>query len=460
MKIIKLYSPFGDGGGGDDPKKKPPAGYKQTSPEQRRDWNDFLDYLQGQGIAGSKDLDQPDKNVAKSYIEKYKKENPHSSVSEELIPSIQYEQQAFRTGDEFPGLSKEQLGVLRKQVNPDYLKRPTADPGTPFNSILSREYYPQFHKGDKKYGTDMEGYLKDFSKPPEKEGPKLSEKTSDSKEENKGADRTGTIPLPNYQDEKSRLDYAQKITDKHGPLMHGRGDTFLRVNEIPWAGTDTAKNISTKAAKSVGIDPALLYASAMEEGMSGDFSDQKGYFKKEDESNPKFTVQGSARYGLDNFVSKFPELVKKGYLPSSFKDHFVPYHPKDGSTQDSAYYDTADSALQAKAAYLKSNYDEVDDYVKKNNIKLSPTARDFFALANYNGGKGVGLEMIKDYNNNGYLKDDAFMKNRPTKGEGLKDTSYGPTYDEKGKQTSEGVYTNVLRRIKAAKALKEEKLFE
>ena len=427
MRIFKLYYPDPTEGGGEAAKKPaPPKNYKPLSASQRRDWNDMLDSMQKDGLAGSKDLDQPDKNVGKSYIEKYRKEHPNTSITEDLVPSIQYEQQAFRTGESFPGLSKEQLGVLRKQVNPDYLKRQTADPGTPFNSVLSREYYPSFKKGDKSYGTDMDGYLKDFSTPPAK--PETKEKSD-------------TIPLPNYEDAKSRGKYAEDFYKKYPGIDHGRGDTPLRVNETPEGGSDTSKNLATKTAAKFGLDPALLYASSMEEGMSGLFPDKKGMVDKSKDKD--YPVDGFHNFGLDNFSDKFPELVKKGYLSKDFANQFKKMETTNEQDKkvNSANFKTTDAALEAKAAYIKSNYDEVEEMAKTDKIDLSPKAKDFFALVNYNGGSGTAHKMLEYYKGKGLLKDDKFLDKKPE--EGLK---LAPAWE------------NVKKRLVMQDALKKENL--
>lgn len=178
MIFLKRYMVDTEGeGGGDPPKKKdPPKGYKPTTPKERRDWNDMLDAMQKDGVAGGKELDQTDKNVGSSYIEKYRKDHPDTSITAERIPHIQYEQQQLRTGESFAGMSPEQTRVMRKQLDPGYLKRQSADPGTPFNSGMSRSYYPEFKKGDKNYGTDAESYMKDFAARPD-EGPGDSPKS-------------------------------------------------------------------------------------------------------------------------------------------------------------------------------------------------------------------------------------------------------------------------------------------
>ena len=256
------------------------------------------------------------------------------------------------------------------------------------------------------------------------------------------------IPLPDYNNPASRLEYAKKFREKYGTLMQGRGDTPLRINETPFGGTASAKELSIRAAKGVGLDPALLYASSMEEGMSGIFPDAKGEYDYSGDEN--FPTQGSASFGLDNFVSRFPTFVKKGYLPANFKERFKinPAKPGTNETNDSANYRTPDDALLAKAAFMKSNYDEVDDYIKKKGLTLSPKARDFFALINYNAGSGTGQQMINDYNANGVLANDAFLKARPTSGKGLKATSYAVPYE------------NVIRRLQMQEALKKEGYFD
>lgn len=255
------------------------------------------------------------------------------------------------------------------------------------------------------------------------------------------------IHLPDYNNPESRLAYAKSFRDKYGALMQGRGDTPLRINEKPGYGSDTSKNLSAKVGKQLGVDPALLYASSMEEGMSGLYPDKNGQV---DYSMDKdFPVQGSHNFGLDNFVSRFPDLVKKGYLPQQFQTQFKRFIPTDpNATDQSANFKTTDDALLAKGAFLKSNYDEIDALAKKKGITLSPKARDFFALINYNAGSGTGQQMLTDYNNNGLLKDDSFLKQRPTSGVGLKPTSYAVPYE------------NVIRRIQMADALKGEGYFD
>ena len=436
----KLYYPDStdiEGGGNNSPKKKETR--VSTTPIQRRDWNDFLDYLQRAGVAGSKDLDQLDKNALKPHLDQYRKDNPNTSVSEDLIPVVQREHEELRTGDSFAGMSPEQTRVMRKQFNDAFVSRAIARQGLPFDSTLSRQYYPTFKKGDKDYGTDAEAYMKDFATIPAKGGG--------------GSGKDDSIPKPDYKNQASRNAFLQKWQKKYGDLQ-GRGDTVLKVNEIPRGGSSSAKDISVKAASKYGIDPALLYSSAMEEGMSGLFKDKSGVDTKHRKptdagyqdffGDKEFPVNGANSFGLNTIEERLPELIKGGYLPKDFAKNI---RGKANEGQYSSWdFKNVESAMQAKAAILKEGRDEVDKYAGQHGITLSPKAKDFFMLAVYNGGEGAMKRMLQ-YQKDGLLEDDKFLKSRPKSEESVK----GQTSD---------VYGHIIPRINMANALKKEKLFE
>ena len=256
------------------------------------------------------------------------------------------------------------------------------------------------------------------------------------------------IPLPDYKNPESRLGYAKQFTQKYGPLMSGRGDTPLRINEKPAWGSDTSKNISIKAAQSLGLDPALIYSSAMEEGMSGIYPHKfKGRESEGDlvqsSGDKDYPVSGFTSFGLDTFADAYPGLVKKGYLPADFQNQFkksLQVNEKDEEV-NSADFKTADAALMAKAAMIKASEDEVGETANKNNIKLSPRAKQFFTLISYNAGSGNAQKMMREYAKSGYLKDDKFLEKRPS-------------------ESWKVPYENVIRRMKMASALKQEGYFD
>lgn len=258
----------------------------------------------------------------------------------------------------------------------------------------------------------------------------------------------GAIPLPDYTNPETRLNYAEAFTEKYGPLMAKRGDTPLRINEKPAWATDTSINLAKKSAAPLGIDPVLFYASSMEEGQSGLYEGSNEPGKVRWTGNKEYPVSGLWSFGLDSFPEKYESLVKKGYLPKEFDKNFTIGSDAGSKNKEgvSALFKNTDAAIQASAAMLKTYYDDIDAYAKNKNIPLSKKDRDFFALAAFNGGEGVGRQMLSEYYDNNYLKDGAYLNKRPTSGKGLKESSY------------EKVYENTIRRIKMADALKKEGL--
>jgi hypothetical protein len=195
----------------------------------------------------------------------------------------------------------------------------------------------------------------------------------------------------------------------------------------------------------------------MEEGMSGNFADHKGEYQYERSGqSDKFPINSSSDFGLDQVRSEIKRFQAKGYLPTDFQKHYANAKHEPGEkgsgnkpvTQNDVDLDSPESAMLLKAAYLKDNYDTVEKVAKDKGVALTAPAKDFFALVAYNAGEGNAKKMLEDYNKNGYLKNDAFLKARPNKGEGLKEGSY------------KTVYENVIRRIQMRDALKKEKLFD
>jgi hypothetical protein len=262
----------------------------------------------------------------------------------------------------------------------------------------------------------------------------------------------GGIPLPDYNNPKSRLQYAEAFRKRYGPYMQGRGDTPLRINEVPNTAHDKIpiKQAAINAVKKYGMDPALFYASAMEEGVSGMFKkgyEGEGFFNSS--SYDDFPVSGFAGVGLDHFSSVYPGLVKKGYLPADFDKKFKPtvMTNEKGEETHSGDFRSVEDAMLAKGAMAKDSEDQIVNFAKRKNIQLSPAAKDFFTYINYNAGEGNAQKMLMDYYNSGALKGDAILKARPTAGGNLKAASWKQPYD------------NVMRRIKMAEALKKEGYF-
>ncbi len=268
---------------------------------------------------------------------------------------------------------------------------------------------------------------------------------------------SGRIPLPDYDNPESRLNYATAFRKKYGNnILGGYGDIPLRINEKPTWGSDTSKNLAIKEASKLGLDPALFYASSMIEGQSGLYpmkSKQTGQMVVNSTGDKDYPVSALWSFGLDSFRDYLPTLKKKGYLPEDFDKNFKVWEGK-GSPLGKQYNDedvmfkTTDAGIQAKAAMMKAFNDELDDYANKKNIKLSPEQKDFFALAHFNSGSH-GYQMLDAYNKAGLLKNNDFLNKMPE----IAIPGVSPALHKK-------IYGNVAPRLAAARGLKEEGLFD
>lgn len=73
--------------------QQPPPG---LTPVQRNQWNQFIDYLDKQGVKGSPLLDQRDKNLGQYYFQKFAATNPGITINYNDVPRVQQELQDYR----------------------------------------------------------------------------------------------------------------------------------------------------------------------------------------------------------------------------------------------------------------------------------------------------------------------------------------------------------------------------
>lgn len=225
---------------------------------------------------------------------------------------------------------------------------------------------------------------------------------------------------------------------------------------------ENVKKTLYSAAKSTGVNPGLLFSSAMEEGMEATIYKPKQAISpsydimksnleltgkgKGDEWAKKYPVDGFNSYGLDQFGGMAKDLIKKGYLPKDYGDKnysvFEGQNEKGKKVPTAAFASHKD-ALIAKAAMIRSSSDNVNAYAKKKGYTLSPQAKDFFTLTDYNAGQTNMQGMVDTYNTKGYLKNDLFLNPSFTPGKG----EYGEPYK------------NVQRRLQNKKVLEDEGYF-
>ena len=256
-----------------------------------------------------------------------------------------------------------------------------------------------------------------------------------------GDEEPTTPPKP-----KTKLTPEQiKEKYKSNPnLRYTWGDALEKT--FPISG-GKVKDVVKDASKQAGVDPSLLYASAMEEGMSLSLRDPNGvseaYLMATGQAEaPKgrklktfnqddFPIDGFYNYGLDTFGAKYDKLKKKGYLPEGFDKRFTTMDALNEKNElmTSAAFKSDKDALIAKAAMLKDVQDTLESKLAKSGTKLTPKQKQFFMLAGYNAGEGNMDKMIQSYKDKGYLKDDKFLDPN------FKPASYA------------GVWNNVQRRL-------------
>jgi hypothetical protein len=371
--------------------------------DQRTQWNGFLSNLNGQP-------------VTEDAINAHAEANPDFSIKPEMLPQIQQEHAAIRTGDNFGALNADQLNAARTGMSPNFINQ----------TDLSKSFYPQFKVGSKDFGTDIEGY-------------------NDFKTGGGTAPTDKPVPVPQkWDDSKQVQNYRNALYHKYGKGSEDIVDMPEYVNLQPQDASDTLKNLTVKAASKLGIKPEVLFSSSMVEGMKGlaTSAAQKTGAGEDWSGDKDYPISGFVNFGLDNFSDKYPELVKKGYLSKDFAKNFnksVETNEKKKKV-NSANFKTVDAAIEAKAAMIKDIQDTTDQFAKKHGIKLSDRGRDFFTLIGYNGGEGSMQEMMQSYNKEGYLKDDKYIDTRPS-------------------DSWKSIHREVSKRLKGADVLKGETYF-
>jgi len=155
-----------------------PEGYVPSTPEQRANWNQFLDYLESKGVAGSEDLDVRDKRLGLQYLNEYNKAYPKAQVLEPFVKNAQYENYLIRKEGSFPTLTKEEADYAFGNLSPAYKQAPISYiDGWP-GSKTSKQRYPGFRSGQSinrvdgtqqvdsyNFGVNFEDYVRSKANP-------------------------------------------------------------------------------------------------------------------------------------------------------------------------------------------------------------------------------------------------------------------------------------------------------
>jgi hypothetical protein len=179
-------------------------------------------------------------------------------------------------------------------------------------------------------------------------------------------------------------------------------------------GNKKLKDIVYDVSRKTGVRPEVLFASAMEEGLQTAKKGNKISFEKDKNGN---YIDGYASLGLDNVGDDIQKMRDDGYLKKEIS--YTPYKRKnDGvgknsSEVNTAYFDTLEDGLYAKAAYLNREKDKVKKYAADNKINLNEDSIDFLSMQSYIGGSGVLPKAIEKYKKNNLLEGNKFLDKAP-----------------------------------------------
>jgi hypothetical protein len=160
---------------------------------------------------------------------------------------------------------------------------------------------------------------------------------------------------------------------------------------------DTARSAAAKA----GINPALLFSSSFQEGFNKAIAKpdevSEAYLKAKIGSD--FPVDGFYNYGLDRFGERYEDFTKRGYLPQDFGQRVKIYDAvnEKGEKIKTAAFKTDEDALIAKAAFIRAEADDIQNYAKQKGIDLDEAAQNYFTMAAYNSGAGNARKMLEKY---------------------------------------------------------------
>jgi hypothetical protein len=198
----------------------------------------------------------------------------------------------------------------------------------------------------------------------------------------------GPMPLELIGDERK---------DPKNPI--GDEMRLLSKRKLPYDNRTSTDLIRSVSAKS-GINSALLYSSAFQEGMNKAIAKPEDIseaylnnIKGDDEKN--FPVDGFYNYGIDKFSEYLPKI--KGDLPAGFEKRYKLYPAVNEQNEkvQTAAFRTNEDALIAKAAILKDAMREVDAYAKTKGVTLDEDAKNYFTLARYNS-KPKNFQIMMD----------------------------------------------------------------
>jgi hypothetical protein len=162
-----------------------------------------------------------------------------------------------------------------------------------------------------------------------------------------------------------------------------------------------------EASDASNIGPEALWASIMHEGFD----------KWVAEQGPGMItgVSGFHHLGLDHFVERAPDLIRRGFLPKGFEQNYMPRKRTNekGEEVRAPEFLSIFAAFRAKAADMAARVDTLKRDAERLGVNLSKDGEEFFTHVYYNMGEGGGRRMLSSYQEKGFLENDDYLNERP-----------------------------------------------
>lgn len=135
----------------------PPA---KLTPAQKANWNKFVDFVAAQRMNNMGVLDQRNKQVGMSLLQKFNMANPSAALPTTIVPQVQQEIQDYRTNLINQWKAGKVAPIDGVKTEADIMPNASPVDGWPGSKTLTHRF-PVATTATKNYGTDVDSYDKD-----------------------------------------------------------------------------------------------------------------------------------------------------------------------------------------------------------------------------------------------------------------------------------------------------------
>lgn len=149
----------------------PPDNYgeeKKLTPAQKSSWNKFIGFVEANNMKGNPILDQRNKQVGLSLLQRFNLANPKDALPTDIVPRVQQELQDYRTNLVNQWKAGRVAPIEGVKTEDDIMPNLSKVDSWPGSKTLSSRFptavLTNLDGSKKDYGTDIESYTKDIHK--------------------------------------------------------------------------------------------------------------------------------------------------------------------------------------------------------------------------------------------------------------------------------------------------------